>query len=1110
MTMTIDTLVVLDELPDGTCVAYPVVEPELAAIGSEGDVLAELRLFLSDLLGTAPPERVARFALPATSEARRFSVKLPELELPLRLRREPTVPFDVLVVPHERASWVIVPALRHVVYVGANEPLEETVTHELRRHLGALSPDPATRLALLPSTETRIVPLRLFVDREGDAERAAKQHAQLVAARARKDALELLAQVATPLHDGAHLAGPPVVGRDALVSTLDGLLAGTERRSVLLVGPERVGKSALLRAWLRGPGEGRRAFATSGAQLMAGMSGLGQWQERLRRVLDAVERLDALLVFDDLADLFDQSGSGSVDLPAAIRPALEEGRVRVVGELDEVSADLLTSRYEGFFQSFHTLPVPPLDRTQAAALLEARAAHASAEGRAEVDAEARAAMLALCERYLPYRPFPGKAAELFDDVLASVERHGVAATEHDRVRASTVYARFSAQTGIPDALLRDDRPLDPERLRARFAARLIGQAPARDAVVEALCVVKAALAPGDKPLATLLFVGPTGVGKTELARALAEVLFGAEERLVRFDMSEYADGHAARRLVEADDGGEGLLTRKVREQPFAVILLDEIEKAHPLVFDLLLQITGEGRLTDGRGRTAYFHNALLILTSNLGASHGSRRVGIAAREDSEGAYLDAVRRAFRPELVGRLDRVVPFSALSPEDIAEVARLTVDRVVARRGLRDRGVAVEVSELALARLAAEGFDPVYGARALRRHVEDRFTAPLAATLSSLGARARTMRLRVRDESEPAASSPALVRAAGGLVVEALPVESGGRRDDLRTLEAASTLRREVLEALDRPAVEPLVEEVGSLVAQLAAPRSKKEHARAGSEIAALQTRLHQLGQPWERVRAARDEIFELEELTFSSWIEVERGGEALELDAELASARLQFRQNLLAFLLERRARHAITVRCEELDEGRTLDQWIGPLLGDLARRGWTATFHLFKDPSPSKAAWPAERPYGPPRDAAWMAEYLSRPVRDRLVTLMHVRGPHAGTLVAHEAGLHRYLGVTPKLDGAHHEIHVLAFRELREAEWTHAKAQPTRPGSSRDLLRQSSRRWTDERPGQKLPDDYIHIPLSAYWSPESVDEMALREILAADEPETLYPTVFGEDR
>ena len=239
--------------------------------------------------------------------------------------------------------------------------------------------------------------------------------------------------------------------------------------------------------------------------------------------------------------------------------------------------------------------------------------------RPTVALEALAPVVELARRYLPYRAFPGKAVRFLEELRATRDTVRDATGRPIPLGLEDAYEAFSLVTGIPAFLLRDDRELHLDEVVGRLRKRMIGQEEAVRRVAETICVAKAQLGPGDKPLATFLFVGPTGVGKTELARSLADFLFGSENRLVRFDMSEYGDPWAAERLITGGTG-DGLLTSKVREQPFCVVLLDEIEKAHPAVFDLLLQVLGEGRLTDGRGRTTYFQNAIIVMTSNLGAA----------------------------------------------------------------------------------------------------------------------------------------------------------------------------------------------------------------------------------------------------------------------------------------------------------------------------------------------------------------------------------------------------------------------------------------------------------------------------------------------------------
>lgn len=257
--------------------------------------------------------------------------------------------------------------------------------------------------------------------------------------------------------------------------------------------------------------------------------------------------------------------------------------------------------------------------------------------------------------------------------------------------------------------------------------RLIGQTEAVGAVSDAVRRTRAGIADPDRPTGSFLFLGPTGVGKTELAKALADFLFDDERAMVRIDMSEYGEKHSVARLVGAPPGYVGYeeggqLTEAVRRRPYSVILLDEVEKAHPEVFDVLLQVLDDGRLTDGQGRTVDFRNTILVLTSNLGSQFlGGQSLAdpMSSEEDRKRQVLEVVRASFKPEFLNRLDDLVVFSALDQAELERIARLQIDRLAKR--LAERRLILEVSDAALAWLAQEGNDPAYGARPLRRLVQ-----------------------------------------------------------------------------------------------------------------------------------------------------------------------------------------------------------------------------------------------------------------------------------------------------------------------------------------------------------------------------------------------------
>jgi len=1109
----IETLLAIETLPSGNALVYPVVAPELTSLGDEDDALVDQRLFLSEHLADAAPSIVSRFAIPASATPEALRLTLPRAWIPKRHRDAPEVTLHAVVVPHEGARWALVPALHHTVFVAPDEELVPTLTREVQRQLDAMQPDALTELALLPPPDVRFERVTIEVERQGAATEGTRALRKKIGeARLRRSSLEVLKSVAASLHDDpAIFDAPPVVGRTAELRQLEALLGDDvpkgKRRSVLLVGQERVGKSSVVRAWLRADPKRRLVFATSGAQLLAGMSGFGQWQARVQRVLEAAEAIDAVLYFDDLRDLFDRRhGAGGVDLAGAIKPALELGRVRLLGELSPEVADVFASRHEGFFSALSTVRVEPMDRDGTLEVLSARGAQAREKEpeRPQVDPRAHETILGLAERYLPYRPFPGKAARLYDGLRAAAEQ-GI--RREAPLSPTDVYRLFSLQTGIPELLLREDRALKAEEVRAALGREVIGQGVAVATIADALCVVKAALQPGDKPLGTFLFVGPTGVGKTELARALARYLYGSEERLIRFDMSEFSGPYAAERLIRGTGDSDGLLTRRVREQPFAVILLDEIEKAHPAVFDLLLQVAGEGRLTDARGHTAYFHNAILILTSNIGARHQTERTGFGSGDaETELAlhYERAVRKTFRPEMVNRLDAIIPFGALSLEEIEAITHLVVARIASRRGITDRGAQVVLSEEAMRQLARDGHDPAYGARALRRHVEDALTVPLADALSALAHQGRGCTLRVRLQTE-AAAGEVLRRVERGLyAVDVVAGEGGVARADLQALEGIMTLRREASTQLRLPSVEEQRERIAFLVAQMATanqPRKRKKKKRQdrivdGAELARMQQEHHRLAETHDQLTELRSEIEALEELTLTALFEREEvpdDGPELVLDL-----RTRWRRSLLGALLEVDPQHQITLVCEEWDEGRALDFWLTGLLRDCGRRGWQAMVHLYKDPTPRPPDWPKDRKYGPPRDIDWTLERLAQKERERSVMLLRLRGKHCGTLLAAEAGLHRWLGVPPKPAGAHLFVRQMCLRAGLDArDWKKSALEPTTPPGDFKARRMQVVRWTDEREDRKVTPTEIDVPISGYWSEVCSDELALRDLLRIEE-------------
>ncbi|MFJ6568988.1 ATP-dependent chaperone ClpB [Streptomyces sp. NPDC091292] len=343
------------------------------------------------------------------------------------------------------------------------------------------------------------------------------------------------------------------------------------------------------------------------------------------------------------------------------------------------------------------------------------------------------------------------ASKLLYGEIPTLERDLEAATEAEEEVAKTGPAKDSmvkeevgpddiadvvgAWTGIPAGRLLEGETQKLLRMEDELGRRLIGQSEAVQAVSDAVRRTRAGIADPDRPTGSFLFLGPTGVGKTELAKALADFLFDDERAMVRIDMSEYGEKHSVARLVGAPPGyigyeEGGQLTEAVRRRPYSVVLLDEVEKAHPEVFDILLQVLDDGRLTDGQGRTVDFRNTILVLTSNLGSQYLVEP--LTSEEEKKQQVLEVVRTSFKPEFLNRLDDLVVFSALSQEELGRIARLQIDRLAKR--LAERRLTLEVSDAALAWLAEEGNDPAYGARPLRRLVQTAIGDRLAKEILS----------------------------------------------------------------------------------------------------------------------------------------------------------------------------------------------------------------------------------------------------------------------------------------------------------------------------------------------------------------------------------------
>ena len=522
------------------------------------------------------------------------------------------------------------------------------------------------------------------------------------------------------------------------VDRLAQALAGRRHRAALLLGESGVGKTALVHELCHRIAagtvprrlQGAKVWFVSGTRLMAGMRYLGQWQQRALTIARGVASAASILYVGDLVELLQAgTGRGGLNAGQVFLPFLDRDAFPFIAEATGDSLARAEQLHGPFVRALRRVEVQGMGRDRAFGVLEVLARRAAKGTGTTVTDEALSSALEVLSRYGRADALPGSGVALLQGMVRSNPRTVLG--------AGHAIAAFAEATGFPAALIDPDVPLDVAATREHFRRRIVGQPGPAEVFTRLLLVLKAGLNDPDKPLGSVLLMGPTGVGKTESAKALAQWLFGAsaapDQRLVRFDMSEFGAIGSAQRLVDGP-GGQGLLTRRIREQPFSVVLLDEIEKAEPGVYDVLLQVLGEGRLTDGTGQTVSFRHTIVLMTSNLGVSKGAT-LGLVPEADSDRQqrFLGAANAFFRPEFVNRLDAIVPFDPLSAESVRIIARGMLGAALAREGLSRRGVTVAWGDDVVDHVVRVGYHPKLGARPLARAIETEVLAPLARVVA-----------------------------------------------------------------------------------------------------------------------------------------------------------------------------------------------------------------------------------------------------------------------------------------------------------------------------------------------------------------------------------------
>lgn len=645
--------------------------------------------------------------------------------------KEITLSFDYLVQTHDKGFWIVVPALALEAFAAEESEIEngarEVIQMDFMRHkrLDFLQNILSVMWYGQPEVVLEAADLTVYTLSELDNLK-------------KEETKRYLPFIAKEINIHKRV----MYGNDAEINRLGEVLSSKYNRATLVVGKSGVGKTTLVWETIR-----RRQlwdlqqtfWETTASTLIKELTQSSGWQQGLAQVCKELRDKGDVLFVRNMLELFEvgQYEGNSVSMAEYLREFIARGELTLISECTDEEFARIEARSPNFTSLFNIIRLEEPQGQELVNIIQQKVRDIAFDKGVQIETEAILETVRLNHRYTPYSGFPGKPIRFLESILINA-KHLVQQNEQYTLNRGAVIKAFCEDTGMPAFIVDPNISMDLDKVNDFFAENVFGQQKGIDTLMNILASIKTAVLRQGKPIASMLFVGPTGVGKTEMAKVLAEFMFGSRDKMIRFDMSEYSSPYAIMRLIGESYFSDGLLTSAVRREPFCVLLFDELEKAHPDFNDLLLQMLGEGRLTDTQGKIVNFCSTIIIMTSNIGASKlQMNNIGwdkAIKPQEIVDFFENEVRKFFRPEIFNRIDQIVPFYPLDATVIRHVVEREIALLCKREGILGRNLEWKLATEVLDYLGQRGYHPKYGARALQRALREELIIPLARKLNS----------------------------------------------------------------------------------------------------------------------------------------------------------------------------------------------------------------------------------------------------------------------------------------------------------------------------------------------------------------------------------------